>query len=55
MPILLAQMSLPITIDDLAKQLDVTKKQLNVWLKRAVEEHKIKKLSRPVRYCKMDI
>jgi len=54
-PIILAQMSLPITIDELAKQLDVSKKQLNVWLKRAVEEHKIMKLSRPVRYCKMDI
>ena len=54
-PIILAQMSLPITIDELAKQLDVSKKQLNVWLMRAVEEHKIMKLSRPVRYCKMDI
>ena len=47
-PIILAQMSSPITIDELAKQLDV-------WLKRAVEEHEIMKLSRPVRYCKMDI
>ena len=55
MPIILAQMSLPITINELAKQLDVTKKQLNVWLKLAVERREIKKLSRPVRYCKIDI
>ena len=54
MPFVLAQMNSPITIDELGKKLNVTKKQLNEWLKRAIKENKIKKLSRPVRYSKMD-
>ncbi len=40
----------PKTTDELVCALEINKTQLNVWLKRAVEEMKIKKLSRPVRY-----
>jgi hypothetical protein len=42
----------PTTVDDLAVQLDVTKGQLQIWLKQAVSEKKIKKLPKPVRYQK---
>lgn len=35
---------------ELAKKLDVKKTQLDVWLKRAVKEQKLDKLSKPVRY-----
>lgn len=39
--------------DELAEYMDVSKSQLNVWLKRAVSEGKVEKLNRPVRYrCK---
>ncbi len=38
------------TPDELLKDLEVTKPQLNIWLKKAVEEKKIKKLNKPVRY-----
>jgi hypothetical protein len=35
---------------DLQKELDVTKAQLAAWLKRAVAEKKLRKVTRPVRY-----
>lgn len=38
------------TADELSVELDVTKSQLNVWLKKALQEKKVKKLSKPVRY-----
>ena len=38
------------TPDELSNELDVTKSQLNIWLKKAVLEKKIKKLNKPVRY-----
>jgi predicted Rossmann fold nucleotide-binding protein DprA/Smf involved in DNA uptake len=37
-------------VDDLVELLDLNKTQLNAWLKQAVEDKKIKKLSKPVRY-----
>ena len=36
--------------DELEKTLEIKRIQLNVWLKRAVEEKVLKKLTRPVRY-----
>jgi len=50
MPVLLAHLQQPVSVDDLAKELDVNKAQLNLWLKRAVEEGTIQKLKKPVRY-----
>ena len=38
------------TPDELAEALQVHKTQLNIWLKRATDEQKLKKLFRPVRY-----
>ena len=38
------------TPDALRATLDLTKTQLNAWLKRAVAEKRLKKLNRPVRY-----
>lgn len=40
----------PKTVDELETAFDVTKTQLNAWLKRAVEDGRLKKLTRPVRY-----
>ena len=36
--------------DELVDRLDLRKTQLNAWLKQAVAERKVKKLTRPVRY-----
>jgi len=40
----------PRTAADIATELDVTKTQIAAWLKRAVAEKKLKKITRPVRY-----
>lgn len=40
----------PMKPDALQNQLDISKPQLNAWLKQAVREGKVRKLSRPVRY-----
>ena len=45
----LAEVS-PLTVEQLRDRLDLAKPQLDVWLKRAVSEGQIKKLSKPVRY-----
>lgn len=37
-------------VDELVDLLDLNKQQLNAWLKKAVEEERIKKLNKPVRY-----
>ena len=39
------------TADRLLKELDISKTQLNVWLKRATEEGKLEKKKAPVRYA----
>jgi predicted Rossmann fold nucleotide-binding protein DprA/Smf involved in DNA uptake len=36
--------------EDLATELEISKAQLNVWLKRALTEGKLKKISKPARY-----
>jgi predicted Rossmann fold nucleotide-binding protein DprA/Smf involved in DNA uptake len=50
LPVILRHLQEPMTVDDLAAQLDVTKGQLNLWLKTAVEDGAVKKHSKPVRY-----
>ncbi len=50
LPIILDKTETPISTDELAESLDVSKSQLNKWLKKAVEDGFIKKFSRPVRY-----
>jgi predicted Rossmann fold nucleotide-binding protein DprA/Smf involved in DNA uptake len=40
----------PKTTDDLIEALQLNKTQVNAWLKQAVADEKVKKLSRPVRY-----
>lgn len=52
LPVILNKLNFPTTAENLSKMLDVNKNQLNVWLKKAVDENKVIKLSRPVRYKK---
>jgi predicted Rossmann fold nucleotide-binding protein DprA/Smf involved in DNA uptake len=52
MPIILQHLEETLSPDELAERMDVVKSQLNKWLKKAVEDGKIKKLSKPVRYKK---
>jgi predicted Rossmann fold nucleotide-binding protein DprA/Smf involved in DNA uptake len=40
----------PLGVDNLLQHLDVSKAQLNAWLKRAVADRRLKKLKKPVRY-----
>jgi hypothetical protein len=40
----------PLAVDDLLHHLDLSKAQLNAWLKRAVADKRLKRLNRPVRY-----
>ncbi|NCC61486.1 MAG: DNA-processing protein DprA [Verrucomicrobiae bacterium] len=54
LPIILDKLDTPATAEELAKKLEVNKTQLNDWLKKAVEEKKIAKLSKPVRYRKTE-
>jgi predicted Rossmann fold nucleotide-binding protein DprA/Smf involved in DNA uptake len=42
----------PITVEELLEQLDINKSQLNDWLKRALEDGEIEKLTKPIRYRK---
>jgi hypothetical protein len=39
------------TADQLLKELDISKTQLNAWLKQATQEGKLKKKKAPVRYA----
>lgn len=52
LPVILNKLDFPTTAEDLAETLDVNKTQINAWLKKAVDENKVVKLSRPVRYKK---
>jgi len=54
LPIILNKLDSPATAEELAETLDVNKTQLNAWLKKAVDENKIMKLSKPVRYQKAE-
>jgi predicted Rossmann fold nucleotide-binding protein DprA/Smf involved in DNA uptake len=40
----------PLSVDELLQHLDVSKAQLNVWLKRAVAERRLRRSTKPVRY-----
>lgn len=42
------------TADELAEQWDVPKKQINDWLKQSVDEGRVQKLTKPVRYQLMN-
>jgi predicted Rossmann fold nucleotide-binding protein DprA/Smf involved in DNA uptake len=50
LPIILGKLDDPITCDELARMLEVNNTQLNAWLKQAVIDKKVRKLTRPVRY-----
>lgn len=50
LPRLLHCLSGSMTADDLAAAMEVNKQQMNAWLKRAVEDGEVDKLSGPVRY-----
>ena len=52
LPVILNKLDSPTTADDLAETLDVNKTQINAWLKKAVDENRVVKLSHPVRYKK---
>ena len=54
LPVILNKLQSPTTVEELAESLDVNKTQLNAWLKKAVDENKIIKLSKPVRYQKAE-
>lgn len=54
LPALLDGLASEKTPDALAKELCVVKTQLNEWLKRAVKEGKVRKLSKPVRYARTE-
>ena len=51
---LLSSMGTSITESDVTGHLQVEKNQARVWLKRLVSEGKYKRLTRPVRYVKID-
>lgn len=53
LPIILSKLENPVTVDEFSELLDVNKTQLNAWLKKAVDEKKVKKLTKPVRYQKL--
>lgn len=50
LPVILNALEKPLPADKLAKLLDVSKTQLVAWLNRAMQEEKISKIGRPVRY-----
>ena len=52
LPIILNNLKVPVSPDELSKCLNVSKTTLNKWLKKAVNEGHLRKLTRPVRYKK---
>lgn len=54
LPVILNKLDSPATAEELADALNVNKTQLNAWLKKAVDENKVMKLSKPVRYQKAE-
>jgi predicted Rossmann fold nucleotide-binding protein DprA/Smf involved in DNA uptake len=52
LPVIINKLESPTAADELSKILDVSKTQLNSWIKKAVDEGRIRKLLRPVRYEK---
>jgi predicted Rossmann fold nucleotide-binding protein DprA/Smf involved in DNA uptake len=43
----------PMTAETIARRLELERAQVNAWLKRGIEEERIKRLPRPVRYQSM--
>ncbi|MGB7510969.1 MAG: DNA-processing protein DprA [Pelodictyon phaeoclathratiforme] len=54
LPHILNKLTTPATIEEISESLNVVKTQANIWLKKAIDEHKIMKLSRPLRYQKIE-
>ncbi|MFZ4524142.1 MAG: DNA-processing protein DprA [Chlorobium sp.] len=54
LPHILNKLKTPATIEEISESLNVVKTQANIWLKKAMDEHKIIKLSRPLRYQKAE-
>lgn len=54
LPVILNHLGEPVTPNDLSKSLEVTKTQLNTWLKKAVDCGIVRKLTHPVRYEKIN-
>ena len=54
LPVILNKLDRPVTAEEFSEALNVNKTQLNAWLKKAVDENKITKLSKPVRYQKAE-
>jgi predicted Rossmann fold nucleotide-binding protein DprA/Smf involved in DNA uptake len=52
LPVIEAALEKPAPASELATRLSVSKAQLEIWLKQAVSEKKLKKLSKPVRYAR---
>jgi hypothetical protein len=52
-PVIDAALAKPAGAAELAKRLDVGKAQMEAWLKRALSEKKVRKLSKPVRYARV--
>ena len=52
LPVIINQLEAPTAVEELSKILEVSKTQLNSWIKKAVNEGRIRKLLRPVRYEK---
>jgi predicted Rossmann fold nucleotide-binding protein DprA/Smf involved in DNA uptake len=50
LPVLIAALDKPLSVEEIASRLDESKAPMQKWLKRAVEEKKIRKLNKPVRY-----
>lgn len=50
LPLILSTLQEPTTIEELATRLEVGKGQLQAWLRQAVDERRIEKRTRPVRY-----
>jgi len=49
-PVIVQLLKEPMDIEEAAKKLNINKNQASIWLKRAVTEGIVKKLSKPVRY-----
>lgn len=54
LPVILGNLDTPASAEELAETLNVNKTQLNAWLRKAVDENKIVKVSKPVRYQKAE-
>jgi len=53
LPVIKEYLESPVSTNELSATLKVSKSQLNIWLKKAVSEGELKKLTRPVRYQKI--